>query len=85
MSSITIHGIENTVDILIREKAKKEGKSLNKTIQSLLKKSFGLEAVNENDRKKDFLDLFGVWDKNDEKEFINNTKMFDKIDNGDWK
>jgi mRNA-degrading endonuclease RelE of RelBE toxin-antitoxin system len=85
MSSITIHGIENTVDILIREKAKKEGKSLNKTIQSLLKKSLGLEAVNENDRKNNFTDLFGVWDKNDEKEFVNNTKMFDKIDNEDWK
>lgn len=85
MSSITIHGIENTVNILIREKAKKEGKSLNKTIQSLLKKSLGLEAVNENDRRNDFIDLFGAWNKNDEKEFINNTKMFDKIDNEDWK
>ncbi|MBI4651966.1 hypothetical protein HY745_11935 [Candidatus Desantisbacteria bacterium] len=84
MKSITIHNIDNTTDILIREKAKKEGKSLNKTIQSLLKKSLGLDALNENDRKKNFLDLFGSWNKNDEKEFINNTKTFNKIDAEDW-
>lgn len=85
MSSITIHSIDNTTDILIREKAKKEGKSLNKTIQGLLKKSLGLEALDENDRKKYFLDLFGAWNKNNAKEFANNIKMFEEIDPKDWK
>lgn len=85
MSSITIHSIDNTTDILIREKARKEGKSLNKTIQALLKKSLGLGTLDENDRKKDFLDIFGAWNKNDENEFVNNVKTFNQIDAEDWK
>lgn len=85
MSSITIHSIDNTTDILIREKARKEGKSLNKTIQALLKKSLGLGTLDENDRKKDFLDIFGAWNRNDENEFVNNVKTFNQIDAEDWK
>lgn len=36
MKSITIHGLEDPLNTLIREKARQEGLSLNKTIKLLL-------------------------------------------------
>ena len=36
MKSITIHNLDETLENLIKERAKKQGKSLNKTIQALL-------------------------------------------------
>ena len=35
MKSITIHGLADTLDKLIRKRAKKEGNSLTKTIKAL--------------------------------------------------
>ena len=42
MKSITIHGLEDPLDTLIREKARQEGLSLNKTIKH---KRFGMPLM----------------------------------------
>jgi len=42
MKSITIHGLDGPLDTLIREKARKQQLSLNKTIKLLLEESLGL-------------------------------------------
>ena len=49
MKSITIHNLDDKLDSLIREKAKKQGISLNKTIKTLLRKSLGLGKNIEKD------------------------------------
>jgi len=85
MKSITIHNLDDRLDSLIREKAKEQGTSLNKTIKLLLKKSLGLYSNNDEDRKDDFLDLFGVWKKRDKNEFDENTKEFRKVNPEEWK
>ncbi len=85
MKSITIHNLDDSMDALIRERAKKQGTSLNKTIQQLLKQSLGLHSKATNDHRDDFLDLFGSWSKKDEADFNKKTKDFNTIDASDWK
>lgn len=84
MSSITIHNIDNDLDISIRKKAIEDNESLNKTIQKLLRKSLGL--INKpNDHKSDFMDLFGKWSKEDLEQFEKAVSEFETIDEEDWK
>jgi hypothetical protein len=83
MKSITIHNLEDSLALLIQEKAKKNGLSLNKTIKMLLRKSLGLNDKRE-DNKEEFLDLFGVWTKNDEKQFIKRVEVFNNVEAKDW-
>jgi hypothetical protein len=83
MTSITIHGLEDPLDSLIREKARQQGISLNKTIKQLLAESLGISK----DIKKsqhDFADLCGVWSSEDLKEFTHNTQEFSVTDPKDW-
>ncbi|MCK4797421.1 MAG: hypothetical protein KAT05_08570 [Spirochaetes bacterium] len=82
MSSITIHNLENDLEISIREKAKEE-ESLNKTIKKLLRKSLGLSKKIDS-HKEDFLDLFGKWTKSDLLEFEKSISDLNAINPKDW-
>jgi hypothetical protein len=84
MKSITIHNLDDPLDRLIREKAKNEGLSLNITIKNLLAEALGLSPKQGEERKKDFLDLFGVWSEQDAREFNKRISDFEKIDPGEW-
>jgi len=84
MKSITIHGLTDQLDRLIRIRAKKHGLSLNKTIKKLLEESLGVKKVRKSDNREDFLDLFGIWDKAERRKFNNLIKDFDKIDEAEW-
>lgn len=57
---------------------------MNKIIKNLLEKSLGLNAEFESGRKKEFLDIFGVWNKSDGREFNKNLSDFKNIDKEDW-
>jgi len=82
MKSITIHNLDDKLDNLIRARAKTEGLSLNQTIQELIRKALGLKK--ESDHRDDFLDLFGTWTKEDEDEFLKQTKDFREVEDQDW-
>jgi len=84
MKSITIHGLDETLDRLIRKRAKKHGKSLNKTIKRLLEESLGIHKKPNSDYREDFLDLFGIWSKKEAIQFMTNNKDLEKIDKEDW-
>ena len=84
MKSITIHGLDNALDKLIRRQAKQNNVSMNKTIKKLLRKSFGIDEGNEEDRTKEFIDLFGIWTKSEAEEFNKLTQGFRKVDREDW-
>jgi len=83
MTSITIHGLEDPLDSLIREKARQQGISLNKTIKLLLAESLGISHDKPNNRD-DFADLFGIWSSEDLEEFTHNTREFSMTDLKDW-
>ncbi len=84
MKSITIHGLDETLDKLIRKRAKKQGSSLNKTIKRLLEESLGFHRKQNSDHRDDFLDLFGVWTKRESEQFMSQIKDLEKIDKEDW-
>jgi len=69
MKSLTIQGLDNRIDRLIREKAEQEGLSLNKMIKKILEESLGFLPKKTDNRTNDFLDLFGTWSEEDVREF----------------
>ncbi len=83
MKSITIHGLDNATDNLIREKAKKDGLSLNKTMKKLLRKALGLNE-NGKDHRDDFVEFLGKWSNSDVIEFQKQTKDLSEVNIGDW-
>lgn len=85
MKSITIHGLEDPLDTLIREKARQEGLSLNKTIKQLLAETLGIKSPDQTIRKNEFADLCGVWSKKDIEEFEKNNATLSTVDPEDWK
>lgn len=85
MSSITIHNLDDPLDSMIREKAKKEGLSLNNTIKKLLHEAVGLTPRPSESREQEFLDLFGVWSAKEAKAFHQQISELEKIDQSDWK
>ncbi|MBU2512066.1 hypothetical protein KJ966_12065 [bacterium] len=85
MKSITIHGLSEELDEMIRKKAERQNTSLNKTIKALLEEALGLNKKGRPDRSKDFDDLFGIWTKQDAEEFKNAIAQFEEIDQQDWK
>ena len=84
MKSITIHALDNTLDARIRERAKAEGKSLNKTIKGLLEEALGLSGKKSRDHREDFMDLYGSWAEADVEEFEQATRDLRQVDAGDW-
>ena len=83
MKSITIHGIDKETEKLITERAKSAGTSVNKTVKELLAKALGLDKERP-DHRDDFLDLFGVWTEDDEREFLAAVKKLETVEPGDW-
>ncbi len=85
MKSITIHNLSERQSELITQKAQENGNSLNKTIKGLLNQALGITSDPENNRRNNFMDLFGTWDEEEYQEFEEQTKVFRKIDPADWK
>jgi len=84
MKSITIHGLDEGLDKLIRKRAKVHGNSLNKTIKRLLEEALGVRKKQSSNYRDEFLDLFGVWTKREVERFDSMMKDFEKIDKEDW-
>lgn len=82
MKSITIHGMDDELDRLIRERAADDGKSLNKTIKSLLEEALGVRPT--RDHREEFMDLFGSWSTEDLRQFEQATEDLRQVDPGDW-
>ena len=78
MESLTIH-MDDALAQLIRKKAAAEGKSLNKTINGVLKEALGLQPTNH---RADFLDQCGVWSTEERTAFDASTRR--QVDPEDW-
>jgi len=85
MKSMTIHGIDDQLAALIKEKAAAEGLSVNKTIKKLLEISLGIKPRPPGDNRNHFTEFCGVWSEKDFAEFEDNTADTRNIDPGDWR
>lgn len=87
LKQITIRGIPDEIERVIKKEAKTKGLSLNKAFISLLEKATG---VKEKGKIKetfyhDLDHLSGLWTKEDAKTFERNLEFQRKIDEGLWK
>lgn len=84
MKSITIHGIDEKTEKLIKKRAKSEGTSVNKLVKGLLAEALGIDK-NKQDNREEFLDLFGVWTEDEGKQFFEAIKDLETVHPEDWK
>jgi len=85
MATMTIRGIDDEVAVLLKDRAKNEGISINGLILKMVKESLGIE---KKKRMKIYLDidhLAGTWSEKDLKEFQKNVEDMEKIDKEIWK
>jgi hypothetical protein len=85
MGAITIRGIDNDISNALREKAKKEGASINSVVLRLVRESLGLKKKKRTVIYTDLDQLAGTWDKKDYAEFQQKVADFEKIDKKIWK
>lgn len=83
MTSITIHKLDKELEKRIRSEAKKQGLSLNQTIQETLRKAFGIEKP-KSKKEKVFKKYCGIWKPSEIKEFKAATEVFERIDTDQW-
>ena len=85
MATMTLRGIdEKTVEVL-KERAKREGSSVNAVTLRLLRESLGLEKKKRNVVYTDLDHLAGTWSQEEVAEFERNTAAFEKVDEEIWK
>jgi hypothetical protein len=84
MKSITVHGIDKETEKLISQRAKSAGTSVNKVVKELLAKALGI-GKDKQDHREEFLDLFGVWTEDDERQFLEGIKDLETVEPGDWR
>ncbi|MCK4493468.1 MAG: hypothetical protein KAU26_05400 [Methylococcales bacterium] len=83
MKSITIHGLEEPLNTLIRDKAKIQSLSLNKTIKKLLEDALNI-TQKQTDYREDFIEFLGCWNQQQVNEFNQIIEECTQIDTEDW-
>jgi ferritin-like protein len=83
VKSISIHGIDEEMEKKIEERAKNEGKSVNRIVKELIAKALGL-GDKPPDNRAMFEDLSGVWTEEEEQEFLASIADLEKTDEKDW-
>ncbi len=84
MRSITIHGVGEDADKLIKKRAKSEGRSVNKVVKGLIEESLGL-GPRQSDHREDFAEFCGLWSEEEAASFLEAVADLEKIDKDDWR
>jgi hypothetical protein len=83
MKSISVHGIDEKMEKIIDERAKKEGKSVNRIVKELIAKALGI-GDKPQDHRAEFAELCGVWTEAEAAEFMELIADFETVDAKDW-
>jgi plasmid stability protein len=85
MTTMTIRGLDDLTINALKEKAKKEGSSVNAALVKLLQEELGIKKKKRTVVYNDLDHLAGTWSDKDYKEFLQATADFAKIDENVWK
>ena len=85
MNTMTIRGLDDLTIMALKEKAKKEGSSVNAALVKLLQEELGIKKKKRTVVYNDLDHLAGTWSDKDYKEFLQATADFAKIDENMWK
>jgi len=84
MKSISVHGIDTEIERKIGERAKSEGKSVNRIVKELMAKALGM-GDQPPDNRALFEDLSGVWSEEEASEFAAAIADLETTEDKDWK
>ena len=85
MTTMTIRGLDDLTINALKEKAKKEGSSVNAALVKLLQEELGIKKKKRTVVYNDLDHLAGTWSDKDYEEFLQATADFAKIDENVWK
>ena len=85
MGAITIRGIDNEIAKVLKEKAKKEGTSINTNLLKTIRAALGLEKKKRAIVYDDLDYLAGTWNEKDYLEFQKKIADFEVVDEKMWK
>ncbi len=83
MKTISVHGLDDEIGKKIGDRARAEGKSVNRIVKELISKSLGL-GDKPPDNRAMFEDLSGVWTESQEQEFLDSIADLETADEEDW-
>jgi len=84
MKSITLHGLDDTMVALLKDRSRSMGMSLNKTIKALLEQALGIKPNGDDTHRADFEEFYGSWTDEQVEEFERATADFGVVDEADW-
>jgi hypothetical protein len=85
MTSLTLHALDDTIGIPLRDYARRERKSLNQSAKDLIAVGLGIARPTKTDHSAEYEALFGVIGTDAADEIRENLKRFEVIDEGKWK
>ncbi len=85
MATMTLRGIDEQTAQALKERASRDGISVNAVTLRLLRESLGLEKRRRSVTYSDLDHLAGTWSREEEAEFKRNTAVFEQVDEELWK
>ena len=85
MGAITIRGIDETTARILKERARKEGVSVNAVLLKTLREALGLEKRRRTVIYDELDHLAGTWSEKDFVEFQKRIADFEIVDEKMWK
>lgn len=84
MKTLTIRGIDPELSKAIKICSRKADQSINTMVLDLLRSACGIKKQPEFPTYHDLDPLAGGWTEADERQFLTNTREFEKIDKEIW-
>ena len=85
MATMTLRGIDDQTAQALKERASRDGVSVNAVTLRLLRETLGLEKRRRSVTYSDLDHLAGTWSREEEAEFNRNTAIFEQVDEELWK
>lgn len=86
MATLSIRGLDEKTAKILKDQARRSGRSVNLQVLELIRKGLGLTAPGAGSHAYTDLDhLAGTWSAKDAKEFAQRTEAFEAIDEELWR
>ena len=86
MATLSVRGLDDRTAKILKDKARRSGKSVNLQVVELIRKGLGLTPVAAGCHAHTDLDhLAGTWSAEEAKEFAQRTEAFEAVDEELWR
>lgn len=85
MKAITIHGLEDGVFALLKERAEEQGSSVNATVKGIIEQALGVRRPRGQPHRKDFEEFCGMWSQKEYDEFREATADDRRVEPEEWR